>query len=157
VTGAPPSGTTSFSYAVTATNVAGHATAGPFTVTVTKPSPNADVSAVLSCPASLTVGGTGTCTLAVANAGPATASKVIAAITLPPALSETSCSPGCAQHATLYTWTLSSLADGASAKLSIAVKASRTGTATVLATVVSQNPDPDPRNNISTQQITIKR
>jgi Domain of unknown function DUF11/Bacterial Ig-like domain (group 3)/Putative Ig domain len=157
VTGAPPSGTASFSYAVTATNVAGHATSGPFTVTVTKPSPNADVSAVLSCPASLTVGGTGTCTLAVANAGPATASKVIAAVTLPPALSETSCSPGCARHANLYTWTLSSLADGASAKLSIAVKASRTGTATVLAAAVSQNIDPDLRNNISTQQITIKR
>ena len=156
VTGTPPSGTTSFSYAVTAANVAGTATAGPFTVTVTKPSPNADISATLTCPASLTVGGTGTCTLTVANAGPATASKVIAAIALPAALSETSCSPGCARHANIYTWTLASLASGTSAKFTITVKASRTGTATVLAAAASQSPDPHPLNNISIQQISIK-
>jgi hypothetical protein len=42
--------------------VAGAATAGPFTVTITKPSANADISAALACPASMTVGGTGTCT-----------------------------------------------------------------------------------------------
>jgi uncharacterized repeat protein (TIGR01451 family) len=157
VTGTPPSGTTSFSYTVTATNVAGTATAGPFTVTVTKPSPDADISAALSCPASLTVGGTGTCTLTVANAGPATASKVIAAIALPAALSETSCSSGCARHANIYTWTVASLASGASAKFTLTVKASRAGTATVLAAAASQSPDPNPLNNISVQQISIKR
>jgi Putative Ig domain len=83
VTGTPPAGTTSFSYAVTATNTAGTATAGPFTITVTKASSNADISAALSCPAGLTVGHTGTRTLTVANAGPATASKVVAAVLLP--------------------------------------------------------------------------
>ena len=156
VTGTPPSGTTTFSYAVTAANVAGTATAGPFTVTVAKPSPNADISAELSCPAGLTVGGIGTCTLTVANAGPATASKVIAAIALPASLSETSCSPGCVRHANIYTWTLASLGSGASAKFTITVKASRTGTATVLAAATSQSPDSHPLNNISIQQISIK-
>ena len=157
VTGTPPSGTTSFSYAVIATNAAGTATAGPFTVTVTKPSANADISAVLSCPAGLTVGGTGTCTLTVANAGPATATKVVAGILLPPALSETSCTPGCARHANVFTWTLASLASGASAQFAITVKASAAGKVLVLAAAASQNPDPNPLNNITVQQITITR
>jgi uncharacterized repeat protein (TIGR01451 family) len=155
VTGTPPAGTTSFSYAVTATNVAGTATAGPFTVTVAKASSNADISAVLSCPATLTTGSTGTCTLTVANAGPATASKITAGVALPAALSETSCASGCARHANVFTWTLASLASGASAKFSITVKASAAGKVLVLAAAASHNPDPHPLNNISIQQITI--
>ena len=157
VTGTPPAGTTSFSYTVTAANAAGQATAGPFTVTVTKSSVNADISATLRCPASMTVGGTGTCTLTVANAGPATASKVIAAIVLPAALSETSCSSGCARHGNVYVWTLASLGNGASAQFSITVKASRAGTATVLAVAASQSPDRNPLNNISLAQVSIKK
>ena len=157
VMGTPPAGTTSFSYTVTATNVASAATVGPFTVTVTKASTNANISAVLHCPASTTAGGTGTCTLTVANAGPATASNVTAAIVLPSALSETSCSSGCARHGNVYTWTQASLGDGASAQFSITVKASRAGLATVLAVAASQSPDHEPQNNISLQLITIKR
>jgi hypothetical protein len=156
VTGTPPAGTTTFTYTVTATNTAGAATVGPFTITVTKPSPNADLSAALACPASMTVGGTATCTLTVANAGPATASKVIAAIALPAALSETSCTPGCTRHANVYTWTLASLASGASATARIILQASKTGTALVLAVAASQNPDPHPLNNIAISQISIK-
>jgi uncharacterized repeat protein (TIGR01451 family) len=155
VTGTPPAGTTSFSYAVTATNVVGTATAGPFTVTVTKPSANADISATLTCPASMTVGGTGTCTLTVANAGPATATKVVAGVALPAALSETSCTSACARHANVFTWTLTSLASGASAKFTITIKADAKGKVLMLAAAASQNPDPEPLNNISTQQITI--
>jgi len=49
-------------------------------VTVTRPSPNADISAALACPATMTLGGAGTCTPTVANAGPATASKVAAGV-----------------------------------------------------------------------------
>jgi uncharacterized repeat protein (TIGR01451 family) len=156
VSGTPPAGTTSFSYSVTATNVAGTATAGPFTVTVTKASSNADLSAALSCPASMTVGGTGTCTLTVTNAGPATASKVITAVALPASLSEVSCSAGCIRVANVYAWTLASLASGASAKYTLTVKASRSGTAVVGAVAASQSPDPKPLNNIAAQQITIK-
>lgn len=137
--------------------MAGEATAGPFTVTVTKASTNANISAVLHGPASITAGGTGTCTLTVANAGPATASNVTAAIVLPAALSETLCSSGCARHGNVYTWTLASLGDGASAQFGITVKASRAGLATVLAVAASQSPDHEPLNNISLQLISIKR
>jgi hypothetical protein len=156
VTGTPPSGTTTFTYTVTATSTAGTATAGPFTITVTKPSPNADLSAALACPTAMTVGGTGTCTLTVANAGPATTTKVIAAVALPAALSQTSCTPGCTRHANVYTWTLASLASRASAAFTITLKASKTGTAPVLAAAASQNPDPNPLNNITISQISIK-
>ena len=105
----------------------------------------------------MTVGGTGTCTLTVANAGPATASKVVAGVLLPPALSELSCTSSCARHANVFTWTLASLASGASAKFTITVKASAAGKVLVLAAAASQNPDPNPLNNISIQRITITR
>jgi uncharacterized repeat protein (TIGR01451 family) len=159
VTGTPPSGTTSFSYSVTATNDSGTATAGPFTVTVTTAttSSKADISAALSCPASLTAGGTGTCTLTVANAGPATASNVVAGVLLPPALSEVSCTASCARHRNVFTWTTAALASGASAQFSVTVKANAAGKARVLAVAASQNPDHNPRNNISVQQIAISR
>jgi large repetitive protein len=104
----------------------------------------------------MTVRGTGTCTLTVANAGPATASKVAAGVGLPAALSEVSCTSGCARHANVFTWSLASLASGASAKFSITVKASVAGKVLVLAAAASQNPDPKPLNNISISQITIK-
>ncbi len=160
VTGTPPSGTTSFSYAVTATDPAGTSTAGPFTVTVSTASSSAgraDISAALSCPADMTVDGTGTCTLTVANAGPGTASMVEAGVRLPADLSEVSCTSSCARHANVFTWTLTGLASGASAQFSVTVKASAAGRAWVLAAATSQNCDPNPRNNISVQQVTIER
>ncbi|HTW02454.1 MAG TPA: putative Ig domain-containing protein [Streptosporangiaceae bacterium] len=156
VSGTPPSGTTTFSYSVTAGNAAGTATAGPFTVTVTKPSPSADISAALSCPASLTVGATGTCTLTITNNGPAVASKLVAGLVIPAALSQVSCSSGCIRQANVDAWTLASLASGASAKFSVTVRADRTGTATVLAAAASQSPDAKPLNNIAAAQITVK-
>jgi hypothetical protein len=113
VSGTPPAGTTSFSYSVTATNTAGTATAGPFTVTVGKPSSNTDISVALSCPASQTVGGTGTCTPDRGQPRPPAASKVIAAIALPAALSQVLCSSGCTRLANVDAWTLASLASGA--------------------------------------------
>jgi Domain of unknown function DUF11 len=90
------------------------------------------------------------------RAGPATASKVIAAIALPAALSELSCTPGCTRHANVYTWALPSLASGASVAFRITLRASKTGTALVMAAAASQNPDPNPLNNIAISQVSIK-
>jgi hypothetical protein len=170
VTGTPPSGTTSFSFAVTATDPAGTSTAGPFTVTVTTASSSgkADISAALSCPSDLTVASTttstttsttdtGTCTLTVANAGPGTASMVEAGLLLPPALSEVSCTSSCAVHHNVFLWTLAALASGSSAQFSVTVKAHAAGRVRVLALATSQNCDPNPRNNFSLQQVTIAR
>jgi hypothetical protein len=65
--------------------------------------------------------------------------------------------PGCVRHANVFTWTLASLASGASAKFAITVKATGAGKALVLAAAASQNLDPRPLNNISLQQVTITR
>jgi hypothetical protein len=157
VTGTPPTGTTSFSYSVTATNTAGTATAGPFTVTVSKATTNADISVAMTCPSGLTVGGTGTCKLIVANAGPATASKVVAAVLVPAALSEVSCTASCTRHGNVFTWALGTLASGASTSFTITVKASKAGTALVLAVAASQNPDPKPLNNIAISLIAVTK
>ncbi len=156
VTGTPPSGTTSFSYSVTATNADGTATAGPFTVTVTATtSGKADISAALSCPATMTVGDTGTCTLTVANAGSVAAGTVEAGVRLPAALSEVSCTADCARHRNVFTWTLTALASGTSAQFTITVKANAAGRVSVLAAADTHSCDPNPRNNVSVQQITI--
>jgi hypothetical protein len=96
----------------------------------------------VTCPSGTTVGGTGTCALTVANAGPASASKVIAAVLLPAALSEVSCTGGCTRHGNVYTWTLASRASSASAKFTITIKVSKTGTAPVLAVAASREPRP---------------
>lgn len=56
VTGTPSAGTTSFQLHGHRGNAACSATAGLFTLTVTEPSPGADISTVLSCPAGLTKG-----------------------------------------------------------------------------------------------------
>ncbi len=160
LTGTPPSGTTSFSYAVTATNPQGAATAGPFAVTVSAAatgSAQADLSAALSCPATVTLGGTASCTLTVANAGPGTASNVVAGLRLPPTLSEASCTADCARHRNVLTWTVAALASGASADFAVTVKANAAGRVRVLALAVSQSPDGNPRNNFSTRQITIEQ
>jgi len=156
-TGTVPAGTKSFSYSVTAANTAGTATAGPFTVTVTAASVKADLAGGLSCPASLKVAGTGTCTLTVTNHGPAAASKVITAVALPASLAETACSTGCTRHANVFTWTAASLADGASATYTVTVKAAAAGKALVLGAVVSASPDPDPLNNIALATVTITK
>jgi uncharacterized repeat protein (TIGR01451 family) len=124
-------------------------------VTTSTTSSKADISAALSCPAAMTVGGTGSCTLTVANAGPATAGNVEAGVLLPSALSEVSCTSSCARHRNVFTWTMAALASGASAQFSITVKANAAGRVLLLAAAVSQNPDPNPRNNISVQRISI--
>jgi putative Ig domain-containing protein/uncharacterized protein DUF11 len=157
ISGTVPAGVTSFSYSVTATNAAGTATAGPFTVTVTAAAVKADLAARLSCPASLKVTGTGSCTLTVTNRGPAAASKVIAAVALPASLAETGCSSGCTRHANVYSWTAPTLADGASATYTVTVKAVAAGRALVLGAAGSASPDPDPLNNIALAPVTITK
>jgi uncharacterized repeat protein (TIGR01451 family) len=156
LTGTPPAGTTTFTYSVTATNAGGTATAGPFTVTVAKTAADADVSAALACPASVIVGGTGTCTLTVKNAGPATASNLLAAVALPSALSEVSCTQGCTRYGNVLVWAVPALAAGGSAEVAVTVKASKAGTVLLLAAAAAQVPDPHPLNNLSIQAITIK-
>ena len=157
VSGTVPSGTRSFSYAVTATSAAGTATTASFDVTVAQASVKADLAARLSCPGGLTAGKSGTCTLTVTNHGPAAAQKVAAALALPASLGETSCSAGCARHGNVITWTAPSLADGATLTYTVTVKAAAPGRALALAAADSASPDPDPLDNIALATVTITR
>jgi hypothetical protein len=68
-----------------------------------------------------------------------------------------SCAAGCGRHGNVFTWTLASMASGASSEFTITIKATGTGSARVLAIAVSQNPDRRPRNNIAVQTISITR
>jgi hypothetical protein len=98
----------------------------------------------LTCPASKTVRGTGTCTLTVANAGPATAGKLVADVALPSALSEVSCTSGCARHANVFSWTMATLASGAQVKVAITVRANVPGRVLLLAAAAGAEPRPPP-------------
>jgi hypothetical protein len=80
---------------------------------------------------------------------------VEAGVRLPWALSEVSCTSDCGVHRNVFTWTLTRLASGDSAQFAVTVKASAAGRARVLAAAISQHCDPNPRNNISVQEITI--
>jgi Domain of unknown function DUF11 len=93
----------------------------------------------------------------VANAGPASASKVVGAVLLPAALPETSCTASCTRHGNVFTWSVGTLASGASSSFTITVKASKTGTALVLAVAASSNPDPKPLNNIAISPIAVTK
>jgi hypothetical protein len=149
-------GTDSFGYTVT--DASGDAVSGIAVITVTavNTSPAADLAVSLSCPASLSVGQAGSCTLTVTNHGPAVASKLTALMTLPGNVTEVSCG-GCARHGSVLTWTAPSLASGATVSYPVSVKAGKAGKALVLGAAGSRNPDPHPLNNIAIVTITVKR
>jgi YVTN family beta-propeller protein len=175
VTGTVPAGTSSFSYSVTASNAAGTATAGPFTVKAGPGGLTADVAISMKCPASLTAGATGTCTLTVQNNGPEPVTQIEVAALLPYQLPEVSCGSGCslAANGLAVTWTVNpvgvsgllgqkSLINpvGASGllgqkSLTLTVQAGPPGTVLVQAAADSQVLDTSQGNNSASQAITI--
>jgi hypothetical protein len=157
VDGVPPKGTTSFSYAVTASNAGGTVTAGPYTVSVSSKAPKANIAAALSCPQKLTKGTIGTCSLSVINYGPQAAQDLTVAATLNADLSETSCTGSCAsQGAGMFVWSAASLAAGTSVDYTITFKAAKAGTGLVVVNASSSTTDPNPLDNTASAQITIK-
>jgi uncharacterized repeat protein (TIGR01451 family) len=140
-----------------ATNAAGVATAGPFSVTVSTPnnSPDADVSAALSCPASVQVKGIGTCTLTVANAGPATAQFVTVGLTLPHGFTRVSSSAGAMWFGHDAMWSLGTLPSGASVVLTVSFEPRTTGSPALDALAISANLDPSYANNVAMATVSI--
>ena len=157
LTGTPPTGTTSFSYSVIATNSVGSATAGPFTVTVAPgtTSRNADISAALSCPATVADQAVASCTLTVANAGPATARFVAAGFSLPYRFRLVSATPGGQWFGPTGVWFLRSLPPDSSASYTVSFRAMRLGAGWVWAAGLSFSPDPDRANNEATATVTV--
>jgi streptogramin lyase len=158
LSGTPPTGTKSFSYTVIASNNVGHATAGPFKVTVTTPPPpssRADLSAALSCPSNVKVNASATCTLTVHNSGPATAKGVLAALALPSGVSRLSVSSGGVWSHNIVTWTGTSLAANSSATFTVTFKPVTVGKVTIWAAALSTNPDPSYFNNVTSASVSI--
>ena len=158
LSGTPPAGTKSFSYEVVASNSVGKTTAGSFSVTIVAASPSsseADLSAALVCPTSVTVNVTASCVLTVHNAGPATAKSVSVTIALPSGLSPASASSGGTWSKNVAMWTSSSLASNSSATFTVTFKPVIPGTVNVFGRTWSSTPDPNYSNNVSMPSLTI--
>ena len=140
-----------------ATNSVGSASAGPFTVPVstTTNSQLADVSAALSCPATVPVHAEGSCTLTIANAGPAAARFVTAGIILPFRLWQLSASPGGWWFGNAGVWFVRSLAAGASADFTVSFQARSPGQLQVVGIEYSGSPDPDHANNVAVADVDV--
>jgi hypothetical protein len=157
LSGTPPSGTTSFTYAVVATNGGGSASAGPFAVAVSSPvnPTDADVSVSLSCPASLAARTVGSCTVTVANEGPATARFVAAAVALPFSFSRVGTTGDGFWFGRSVMWFVGPLPSGASRVLTVSFRARTPVPAMLTAAALSENPDPDYANNLATARISV--
>lgn len=160
LSGTPPTGTTSFTYGVVATNSVGAASAGPFVVTVATPPPTsrrADVSMTLSCPSTVRINTNATCTVTVRNAGPATARNVATAVTLPQALSVVSFTSGGVRVGNTLGWARPALAASASVTYRLTVKSSSARRVTILGAVASTTVDPNSANNTAAATVSITR
>ncbi|MGA2473538.1 MAG: putative Ig domain-containing protein, partial [Acidimicrobiales bacterium] len=157
LSGTPPTGTTSFTYSVIATNGVGNATAGPFTVSVstTTNSRLADISAALSCPATVQVRAEASCTLTVDNAGPATAGFVTAGITLPFRFWRVSATGSGPWFGNAGVWFVRSLAPGSSASFTVTFRAWIPGRGLVVGAGLSESPDPDHANNVAVANVDV--
>jgi hypothetical protein len=149
VSGTPPAGTKAFSYSVTATNAIGMATAGPFRVTVPKTVPTQDLGVKLTCPASVTVGRTGACTVAVTNHAATAAPLVGVAVVLPTILAGSSCTGGCTMTGNVAVWHLAKLGAGMTKKFTITTAATSAGSGELLAAVDAASLDPNLANNLA--------
>ncbi len=158
LSGTPPTGTTSFTYSVAATNGVGDPTAGPFAVTVDPAVTNsrdADISASLSCPATVPVWTVASCSLQVANAGPASAHFVTADIALPRGFWRVSASHGGWWFGNAGMWFVGSLNPGSSATFTVGFRATRPGHQSVVAAGLSASPDPNYANNVVVAHIDV--
>ena len=141
-----------------ATNGVGDPTAGPFAVTVDPAVTNsrdADISAALSCPATVPVWTVASCSLQVANAGPASAHFVTADIALPRGFWRVSASHGGWWFGNAGMWFVGSLDPGSSATFTVCFRATRPGHQSVVAAGLSASPDPNYANNVVVAHIDV--
>jgi len=132
--------------------------AGAEFIRYTTPEPSSDlaVSATVQ-PASATVDGELTYTLAVVNNGPYGAGGVTLTSTLPANAELLSADPsqGSCSGTGSVSCALGTLADGAGATVTLTVRALGAGSASVSAKVSSESPDPVPANNEVSATATI--
>jgi hypothetical protein len=159
VTGTPPSGTTSFTFAVVASNgVTPSATAGPFVVSVSgQPIKSADLSIAIGGAAAAVKGSTVTYTIVVTNKGPSTAIDGSVLLLAGPDASMVGAIPPPFIAANgLWTWRFATLDPGRSTTFSITLKLTKAGTVIVLGTAASETRDPNLVNNVTLLQTKVK-
>ena len=117
------------------------------------PQANLSVSGIAG-PTTPTVGIVNTYTVTVANAGPQTATNVVATLTLPADVSFVSSASGCTAVASTVTCPLGALASGGSASASVNLLWNALVAETLTASVTSDVPDATSANNTSGLQVT---
>ena len=153
VSGTPPASVRSFKYSLIASNAAGRATAGPFTVLVKgSPGAKANLSVKLSCPAKVSAGGGFTCTIKVVNSGPAGAKSVQVALVLPAAAYPPKLS-GPRRTGNVLLWTPRTIASKKTVSISVSLKAGIAAHLALTALAWSPAPDPAPATNYATAKI----
>jgi uncharacterized repeat protein (TIGR01451 family) len=166
VSGTSPAGTTSFTYSVTAANSTGSATAGPYTVAVSTPAPDLQVTDTAT-PHLVVSGKQLTYTITAANTGSAGAAAVVVTDTLPASVhfvSAVSTQGTCTQASsgnnknkgvTVTCMGNTPLAAGATVTVTITVKATTPGTITDKAGVTADGVTAD-SDDSATTTVTVQ-
>jgi uncharacterized repeat protein (TIGR01451 family) len=155
LSGTPPTGTTSFSYRVVATNSVGNASAGPFNVSMQSTSRVADLTVGIFCPGTVHTGSLATCTFAVHNAGPATAKFVVAGLALPRWFTLVSSSGGGWWWGNGATFFCGPLPAGSTDLYTVNFRPQRTGMGVIGGAAFSFSPDPNWANNVATATVNV--
>ncbi len=129
--------------------VSGNNTSSQVISTVAVLAQSADVDVTKTGPTNVFAGTNFIYTITVTNAGPNTASNVVASDVLPTNVVFISASGSGTTNAGAVNWTVGNLVAGATTNLSLTVTAPASGTITNTATVTSTTADPTPGNNTS--------
>jgi len=116
---------------------------------------NADTSVALSCPASVTLGSTVTCTITIANSGPADAENVSLTALFSNSLTGASISGGGTLSGQYITWTTPSLTSSTSTTITFSATASTVGKVQFSAALLQTSPDPVISDNIVNTTIIV--
>jgi len=124
-------------------------------IVVTAVTPQSDVAVLKSGPSGAIAASSFTYTITVTNAGPSTATNVVASDVLPGNVSFVSASAGGTLSAGTVTWpAIASLANGGATSFTLTVKAPASGSITNTASVSVGTPDPNLANNTSGSVVT---
>ena len=116
--------------------------------------PAADVSVLKTGPGYVFAGSNLTYTITVSNAGPAAATSTVVTDSLPVGVTFVSATGGGANNSGVVTWSVGTLASGATASVTVTVTAPTSGSVTNKASAGSTAPEANPADNTSSMVIT---
>ena len=154
--GSPISTSTAGSHSFTATATSADGQTVTQTVSYTVSAPTADLSVAISGATQANANSSFSETLTVKNLGPATATSVSAALTIPSNVSVSGAAGGVVSGSQVK-WSAPSLAAGASANYTVSFRAGPkvSGTAAITGSATAATADPNAANNSATQSVTF--